>query len=264
MSGNVITINTIFTGAADGPTFSLYRDSIGRDPRLVTWHTPKESLVSLVNGRVSRAAGRSVSGVAAAQTLTARQPVFVQSVAALSGKPAMTFANARNDALQCGNVYPSGASQDHTKVVLLKNNAAPAGNQVVCGGVGDIAHGHELMIGPSRIYNRIGRQDGAQRVEVFQTYVPGSWMLAILPWDAAASTAKISINGNSFASTTVVGASCTDTQFAIGATQNYVDGFEGQIADVLTFNVDLSKSAHSDMLNLVKSYFRDRYSLSIG
>jgi hypothetical protein len=260
-----IVLNTTFSDTTL-PLRQTYDERIGQHAAMLAWWVPDATRLTLNSGRVASIADRGTGGRVASQGTAGKQPLFNAAVAAINNRPSLTFDSVRLDFMTTTAAVP-GATW--TKIALVKPPAEPTSNVFH-----DILSGHTTssttvgihrfaVRGVNTFQSRVGPSTNLAQANA--TMTPDAWQLVMATWDAATTTTKVAVNGGTWGTSTVAGATCTDTVLVLGAVNTGgVSPFIGDMADAMLLNVDLSASANAALLATVKQYYRDRYSLTVA
>lgn len=248
------------------PSAIPYNESIGEHANLLQWIVPDDAYVTASANRVSKIISRGTTVNDATQVTSERQPLR-NATGAPNNRPSMYFDPSRLDYLVCPSITPVGGSIEWTKIIFAKAFAETTANAFhdaySCNAVSSTTVGiHRFGVrGANTWHARVGTTSLAT---VSTPLTPETWQLVMNTWDGTSHTLKINVNGGSWVTSTVTEAVCEDPELQISGVGAGGSMFNGYIADVMLWNIDLSKVANAAILATVKQYFRDRYAHSIA
>ena len=178
----------------------------------------------------------------------------------VNGHGALAFEASAVEWMLWDGVMPTNA--DFTKVVLFKNQSASGTIRHLLGNTG--THKHTLYANSSNgITHSVGSSTTAADAVVADQGL--DWTLAIASFDDSAETAKLSIDGGAPVTATTADSSTTQPQLYMGVGNASLGApYDGQIALVMLFNIDLLDAANSEVLASVKSYVSDAFGLVLS
>lgn len=243
-----------------------YGAAVGALAGLMGWNTAHPDFLTMDgSNRVSALADRSNNGGTFAQATSGAQPLY--SASQINGQGALTFARSRGDRMAWGGTFPTGPSGHHSKVVVVKGTGVVgAGTQhnILSSGAGGEDGKHWLLRAANATGNaQIAVDSGAgQQISAINPLPNDTWALLIGSFTAGSGRVSLSVNG------TVVQAADTDAQVAVSSL--YLGGFQstggeldGQVAEIMIFNIDLHDASNQAALKIVKGYVAATYGLSL-
>mgnify|MGYP003149614329 CR=1 FL=1 len=209
--------------------------------------------------RVSAFLDRSTNNKAFAQATAGAQPLWVD--AAINGRPALDFDASRGDRMTWAGAFPTG---DHTKVLVMKCEGAAASTQQVLGSI-DPLDGLHSVVRPGGTTNiRQAIDNGAEALNVNDDLADDTWAMVIASFDASTGTAKLKVSNRAWQSQTKAAAAVANTSLFLGGGIAGSGTFNGPIADILLFNIDLNKAANESQLTIVQRYVESAYALDVA
>lgn len=266
--GKGIAIYDVTLLPAVRETSLTYNERLAGQSALLQWLVPDTLYTTLATGRVSTLADRAEAGKSGTQSDTTRQPLWVEDGAPYT-RPSMRWASGRFDRLATGVVVPTGSGAIWSKVAFIK----PA-TGITNGTYWDIMSSASLSgtsVGPHRLSvyggstttNIRARIGGSNLAQVTTAITAGEWCLVINTWDGTTNTVGLSINGATFSTNVVSGATSDESALNIGSCGTGTN-FQGDIGFTMMWSLDLSASANAALLSTIKQFVRDRYRVTVA
>lgn len=256
----LIKTNFTLTDPADAvPFVTDWETAIPALTGLLAWCPARLSgVVKDGSDKVSQLIDLSGNGNHFTQNTAADQPLW--QAEQINGHGALAFEASTVEWMLWGGTMPTNA--DFTKVVLFKNQSADGTTRHLLGNTG--THKNTLYANPSNgVTHSVGSSGTNADAVVSDQGL--DWTLAIASFDDSAETAKLSIDGGSPVTATTAGSSTTQSSLYMGVSNATLNSpYDGQIALVMVFNIDLLDAANSEVLSSVKSYVSDAFGLSLS
>ena len=159
-----------------------------------------------------------------------------------------------------GRHFPTG---DHTKVLVMKGEGAASSTQHVLGSISPSDGLHSVVRPSGTTSIRQAIDASTEALNVSDTMADDTWTLVIASFDASTGTAKLKVDNRAIQSQTKAAAAVVNTSLFLGGGLTGSGTFNGGVADILLFNIDLLGASNLDDLTKVQRYVESAYALTV-
>ncbi|MGQ3016990.1 hypothetical protein [Phenylobacterium sp.] len=230
---------------------------------LLSWHQPRLDDFDLdeSNRLASWAAHAGLGDFA--QPNAGDQPLVVEDF--LNGHPVLQFNRANAEKLIWGGAFPTGASAQYSKIILLRPVGSGVTHNILASSTA-ANNRHILYLKSGGLYaHAVASIASGPQVDSADVATLDAWTLLIAGYDAATDTVSLQVNSGT--KTTDVGAGdAAEATLFLGAPTDAASAntFGGYVADIWLFDDDLPADAERAAdLALIREYCQARYGVSV-